>query len=378
MPELTLLTWNIETLGPGKMGKYEEDDWGMPQPYDLAKVPAVQKAAILETIGQTVDWTGADIVSVIELAGSLAWAFRELFLEAVQGATGVLWDVVMVDSKKQDMYFIGYRKDRRIDILCDANRQPVAGLTEHRADGRRLVFAAAKNGGKGRVPAYFTFQTLPDPQTGDAGGRLLTVICYHACKGGNNQGQGVQNVAFVAPVTQVEVDGAVRQVDVSVVSGDFNTDYLSFPWYYENVTDATADWTAIPAAAPANGNNTRTSLVTFDPAVANPPIANPTPLDFRVNAYDNIFAHNSQFTESAVLDMVADFVNPPPGARLTPLQTCAGKFNLIDINARIGRSRARAKIGLVGTFPPQNPTDAWRIYRRVVSNHLPVWGTFEV
>ncbi|HJQ26143.1 MAG TPA: hypothetical protein VKA60_19655 [Blastocatellia bacterium] len=358
MAFLTLLSWNIRILGPAKIG--DEPSLARPTPY---RKPAKQKAAILQTIGDTVNMLGADIVSVLEVCGSTAGYFRTLFLTAVKKATGGDWEVELIPSNKNDVYFIAYRKDAGFDVLRDSNKDVVKGLTHQDDKDRVLIFSPPKMGGQGRYPGYVAFKT-------DAG-RVFTVICYHACMGGKDQTKGIKNIAKVAPVTQVSVDGANTTVAVSVVSGDFNVNYLTDQAAYANVTDATQGWAATPAIPSTKGNNAKTSLVDVIPNADDP-----SSVDFRANAYDNIFAHGSQFDAGDVDDIIAGFVNPTKASdSLAYLQECARKFNYKTLNKRL---EYRPEIGKITTIPPQNATDSWRVYRRALSDHLPVWGRFTI
>lgn len=61
-----------------------------------------------------------DIVSVLEVCNSTAYRFRKLFLEQVKKATAQVWDVELVPSNKNDVYFIAYRKDAGFDVLRDS------------------------------------------------------------------------------------------------------------------------------------------------------------------------------------------------------------------------------------------------------------------
>ncbi|HKQ06435.1 MAG TPA: hypothetical protein VJ464_14970 [Blastocatellia bacterium] len=363
MPALTLLSWNIRTLGPSKVGEFEADDRGRFVPYTGRRPRPPQMSALLRTIGENVEMLGADIVSVLEVCGSTAAGFRKLFLRAVKKTTFVNWTVQLVPSNKNDVYFIAYRRGRGFDVLRDSNGQVVKGLTHKDIDGNDLNFASSTVGRGGRWPGYVAFRTTA--------GTIFTVICYHACKGGNNQDNGIINIANVAPVRQIVVDGVDTPVPVSVVSGDFNVNYLTSPAAYTNVTNAAQGWAATPAVPFASGDNAKTSLVRDNPAAAAP-----TSLTFRVNAYDNIFAHNSALSEGQVQDTINEFVNPVGGGGgLSSLQQCAGRFDINTLNARLA---IRPQFGKVTTNPPTNVTDAWRIYYRIVSDHLPVYATFDV
>jgi endonuclease/exonuclease/phosphatase family metal-dependent hydrolase len=362
MALLTLLSWNIQILGPAKIGlDFEPDPMSGWSPYLEPASPA-QKAALLLTIGETIVDVGADIVSVLEVCNSTAYRFRKLFLEQVKKATAQVWDVELVPSNKNDVYFIAYRKDAGFDVLRDSTGAVIKGTTHQDVDDDDLNFSSSSVGRGGRWPGYVAFET-------DAG-RIFTVICYHACMGGNNQKNGIINIADVAPVTRIVVDGTDTAVPVSVVSGDFNVDYLLYPKAYANVTDAGEGWAATPAVPSTNGDSARTSL-----KLTNPNIDDSTSLTFRNHAYDNIFAHGSQFSGSDVQDMIQAFVNPDTGPGQTSLQKCARRFDTKALNMRL---MTKPNIGTIGTRPPKNVTDTWRIYRRAVSDHLPVWATFNV
>jgi len=360
MASFNLLSWNIQILGPTKIGKDMEPDPMSTAPYN--KPSPAQKAALFQTIGETVAMLNADIVSILEVCSSTAGRFERLFLKSVEKATRADWAVETVYSNKSDVYFIAYRKNAGFEVLLDKNGDPVKGLTHKDKDGKDLNFASSTVGRGGRWPGYVAFKTTA--------GRIFTIICYHACMGGNNQENGVINIANVAPVRQVDVDGVNTPVPVSIVSGDFNVDYTEDQDSYANVTDEDEGWADPPAISYENGNEAKTSL-----KLNNPNEAAPTSLTFRNHAYDNIFAHGSDFTNSEVQDMIADFVNPEEGEPESELQACARKFNTKALNKRL---KDRPNIGRIQTRPPQNVTDTWRIYRRAVSDHLPVWATFDV
>src|SRR5438045_1306462 len=198
MSLLTLLSWNIQILGPAKIGNdFEPDPMGGGSPYQPPPSPA-QKAALLQTIGNTVADVGADIVSVLEVCSSTAYRFRRLFLKSVKKATRQDWDVELVPSNKSDVYFIAYRKNAGFDVLRDRAGDAIKGTTHKDVDDDDLNFASSAVGRGGRWPGYVAFRTTA--------GTIFTVICYHACMGGNNQQNGVINIADVAPVTQIMVD----------------------------------------------------------------------------------------------------------------------------------------------------------------------------
>src|SRR5581483_10188069 len=136
MASFNLLSWNIQILGPTKIGKDMEPDQMSTAPYN--KPSPAQKAALFQTIGETVAMLNADIVSILEVCSSTAGRFERLFLKSVEKATRAEWAVETVYSNKSDVYFIAYRKNAGFEVLLDKNGDPVKGLTHKDKDGKDL------------------------------------------------------------------------------------------------------------------------------------------------------------------------------------------------------------------------------------------------
>lgn len=150
----------------------------------------------------------------------------------------------------------------------------------------------------------------------------------------------------------------ITAVNGCLIAGDFNVDFNLNPGDYANVL-------GLPSV---NATAENTSLKD------NPPLAINNPLDYRANAYDNIFqkpiggAHAGFVTdllvESAIVPAPA---LPPPAAQPYAgfLATCAANFDV----AHIPNIRTQFPIA---ALPPTDMGTAWDFVREAISNHYPV------
>jgi hypothetical protein len=106
--------------------------------------------------------------------------------------------------------------------------------------------------------------------------------------------------------------------------------------------------------------NAKTSLVNFTP-----PGGFPTSVDYRKNAYDNIFKYRRAGKPTDLGGRVVDLINEstrlPAGTALMAPE--AGAFvpgPILDGN-------------LIQNIPPRDFEDAWHIVRHAISDHLPIY-----
>jgi hypothetical protein len=334
---VNLLSWNIETYGPKK---YVNPNTG---------VRAPNATAIVNTIAQTADEYDATIISILELSPSVVTDVA-VDLCSLLGRTN--WRYVVVPTHKRDAYCILYKKNEGFNVLRNNDRTAVTGYTDLDANNRRINFPSVATKAGGRRPGYVAFRT--DDRMDDDDNVVFTVICYHAMFGYWTY-YGVQNIPDLGPVsTVIDDDDDEYDVGASLISGDFNVDYMTDAAPYGNA--AALGITAAPPAV--DGNEAKSSL--RDGMV--PPYPTTT-VDYRVNAYDNIFLRFD------------------PALNLTVANTDRGIIDMIQLflpgNALANRAQTYMKAairygGQITRLPPTTAEDAWLLYRFAVSNHLPV------
>jgi hypothetical protein len=304
--------------------------------------------------------SGATIIGILEIVDvGTARTIGNILCDALSLAIpGSVWQGTAVPTKYNDVYTIIYRTDQGFTYIDGCT-------TILNAAGQRLNFPSPSGQAGGRKPGAFLFQTTDRAGVPNV---YFTVILYHAPgPGATYRYLGIQNIPFLGPVTafvDTVTPATVYPVAASFIGGDFNVNALDPNWvgYYANAY--ALGQTAVPVAW---GNNAKTSLTNTTPVGGG---GYPNTVDYRANAYDNIFARNPTTTDPnnhGVIDMINLFkaqVNAPAPA----LVTCGAAFFTADIEQG----------HLITSNPLTNNEDAWHVYRYGVSDHLPVFGRYTV
>lgn len=334
MAAVTLLSWNIETYGPGKLNN-------------------ANGQALVNYIAQVISNAGANVVSLIELKNSAAAGIVALLIPAIDLANGhaaaTNWRSVIVNSRyNNEAYVLLYQLGNNFVPIppngAGAAAPPVNGLTSHTAAGLVVLFPSRMTRFGGRKPFFAAFNATDT-------GNNFSVISYHVPFGIFTY-RGVERVGQVGEVTQVNDGAANHAMASTLICGDFNQAYnAAFPWPYTNLL-------ALPSFAAIVAN---TSLVN-----GTPPGGYPTTAGYYVNAYDNIFERNGGNVGGTWVDLIMQSTTAPTGNAI--LQAQSGAF----VRGPIQNG------GAIVNIPPQDFEDGWHIVRHGVSNHLPVWVTVNI
>jgi hypothetical protein len=347
MAAITMLHWNLEMFGPLKYGNGN-------------------KTNFINYIATVVSRENVDIFAMVEVKNSVAAAVASetgAAVYALQGGAANPWRSVIIDSKKNsEAYIIMYRTDRNFlpvritgtTVTSTATTVPDNGLGNASTGGGPLNFPSRHTNRGGRGSFYATFKTLNTDTN-----HTFSVVSYHAMFGPYT-GDGVYRLPGLNYLFHFN-DTAKTALYASLISGDFNMDFVSQAAYYGNML-------ALPSL---QATNSGTSLKN-DPGVSN------DPAHFMANAYDNIFQKIpgvgavpvgrtiNLLRESAIVPTPA--LTPPaapPGAGY--LSAVANLYDLTVVNA---------KLSYVGdpilSVPPISMTTSWQFVREVISNHFPV------
>jgi hypothetical protein len=343
MAVITTLHWNIETYGPGK--------W--------ANGNNVHMVNYIATLADHVD---ADIICLVEIKNSIAGLLPGMLatdINAIQGiaAANNPWRSVHINSGfNSECSMIMYRTDRNFLPYhlvngTGANVVPEHGPCMNDVAGNRIQFPSRMTAQGGRRPFYATFETTDT-------NNIFSVITYHAMYGAATP-LGVNRLPSVDIITQFDDGPPPTAIPSSLISGDFNVDYILYPGDYANML-------ALPS----------TDAVNEDTSLRNNPGPSNDPTTFRESAYDNVFqvtpvaanagAVTDLMVESAVVPAVPA-PPPPPAAQahVGVLSAAAGAFVVANIGTRWIANA-------VAVVPPVNMDDAWSFVREAISNHYPV------
>lgn len=343
MANITLLHWNLETFSTNKLNNGNG-------------------AAMINYIARVIRLAGANIVSLIELKNSAVNAIMAQLLPALDIAFGVpganQWRSLNVNSQKNnEAYVVLYRTGQGFTTLAPfgagLGAAPISGLTNQTLDGfgnpgGALPFNSSLTRNGGRRPYYVTFRTTDNF-------RIFSVVAYHTMFG-YWRGSGVRNVGLLAQSRAIDDAGETIEMEASFTSGDFNVDFNA---------GASPDYQNLLNLPSAQATNERTSLVN-----TTPPDGYPNSMDYRVNAYDNIFCYQRYVWPPVVNGQVADLISAstlaPPGTGVLAPQIIAFMRGPIPLGYLIQR------------IPPDDFEDAWHIVRHAISNHLPVYVTLNI
>jgi hypothetical protein len=345
LANITLLHWNIYQFSNNKLNN-------------------ANGAALINYIAEVVAQSGANIVSLLELKNSAVNNILAQLIPAINMANGVAplnpWSSISINSQKNnEAYVVLWQAGHNFNWLMPAagGGIPVSGLTNQTLllggnPGGVLVFNSSLTISGGRKPYYVTFRTTDTNHN-------FTIVAYHTMFGrvGGLSRVGVRSIGRLGQSRAVLDAGVTVNMDSSLTCGDFNVDFDPLiPGDYNNLLHN------IPSS---QSTNERTSLVNFTPAGGYP-----FSVQYRANAYDNIFKYNSVALPPAadgfVVDLIYRSTTPATGSGV--LANEAGAFvpgPILDGN-------------LIQNIPPQDFEDAWHIVRHAISDHLPVYVTMGI
>lgn len=342
MANITVLHWNIETLSNEKL----DDGNGQ---------------ALVDYIARVVIRSGANIVSLVEVKNSAAARFSADLIAAINVANGVAvnqWHGLSIDSlKNSEAYVIIWQLGHNFVPLTPVGGvNAINGLTNQTLvagiPGGVLRFNGALTKSGGRKPCFVAFKAT------DGGDRPFTVVSYHAMFGSNLSSVGVTSIGRLAQSRAIVNTGNIVNLDASLTCGDFNV------YFDPNVIGGAYDnlMNVVPSAW---STTERTSLLNNSPIGGN---GYPTSVQYRVNAYDNIFRYAQAGLPAVgggtVLDLINDSTRPPP----------LGVGSGLMVNRITPFLRAPITNGAaIQNIPPRDFEDSWHIVRHAISNHLPVY-----
>ncbi|MGN6396192.1 MAG: hypothetical protein ACTHMI_11545 [Mucilaginibacter sp.] len=357
MANITLLHWNIETFGNVTLTSPN------------AKYSVTNGPHYVTYFAQLVQNTNANIFCMVEVKNNLSGILPGAVitqLNAVQGfnAGNTPWRSVTIDSgKNNEAYIVLYRTDQnfrpvRVDaagtITTGPNVAPINALGTHTAAGGGLQFPAAQTKTGGRRPFVVTFRTTDTNNN-------FSVISYHA-QFGNATANGILRLPSLNYITQFDNSPTYTAIEGSLISGDFNIDYVGPNHaYYANML-------GLPSTNAVNANT----------VLKNNPNNSNNPADFLVSSYDNIFQKipvGGVANAGAVIDLMVESAHvpgpqpAPPAAQagVGNLSAAAANFDIPTINA-LGFTIQNP----IAALPPDDMNTAWDFVRKAISNHYPV------
>lgn len=359
MAAITLLHWNIETFGirnvnkPGHRGKYD----GTNGPHYVSY------------FAQLVQNTNASIFCMIEIKNNLAGILPGAIiiqLNALQGfnAGNTPWRSITINSgKNSEAYIMLYRTDRNfLPVQVNAagayttgqNTIPINGLGHQDVAGNTVNFPSSWGKTGGRRPFVVTFRTTDTNNN-------FSVISYHAMFGAATA-NGILRLPSLNYITQFNNAPTHTAINGSLISGDFNVDYVgpNHP-YYNNLLN-------LPS----------TNAVNAATVLKNNPQSSNDPTTFLDSSYDNIFQKipmGGVANAGSVVSLMVQSSHvtgpqpPPPAAQpnIGNLSAVSGNFDIPTANG-VGIPIANP----IAALPPTTMDEAWGFVRKVISNHYPV------
>ena len=345
MAAITLLHWNIYQFSNNKLNN-------------------ANGAALINYIAEIAFQCGANIISLLELKNSAVNNIVARLVPAINLANGEgppalnQWRSISINSQKNnEAYVVLYKLNSGFAPLTAAvggGANPMNALSNQTllaggTPGGVLRFNSSLTTNGGRKPYYVTFRTTDH-------NRNFSIIAYHTMFG-IYSGIGVRNVGELAQSRAIIDNGVTVNMQASLICGDFNVDFDPLnPGPYNTLLNNTPS---------SQSTNAKTSLVNFTP-----PGGFPTSVEYRKNAYDNIFKYNRGGVPAAgggnVVDLIYESTRNPVGNGLMAPE--AGAFvpgPILDGN-------------LIQNFPPRDFEDAWHIVRHAISDHLPVYLRYNI
>jgi hypothetical protein len=338
LADIKLLHWNIQQFSNNKLNNANRD-------------------ALINYIAHVVRRTEANIISLLELKNSAVNNILARLVPAINVVKGAAppnqWRAIGINSQKNnEAYIVLYQLGNDFQPLTPAagGALPINGLTNQTllasgAPGGTLRFNSSLTKTGGRKPFYAAFQTTDTNNN-------FTIVAYHTMFGFWS-GIGVRSIGDLAQSRAILDAGATVNMDASLTCGDFNVDFNpAHPGDYNKLMND------VPSSYQTNQ---LTSLKTFTP-----PGGYPNPVDYRANAYDNIFFYERMaapaVNQGRVMDLINDSTTVGGGGAGT-MSAYAGAFVRGPIQAG----------HLIDNIPPQGFEDAWHIVRHAISDHLPVY-----
>jgi hypothetical protein len=336
---VTLLHWNIYQFSNNKVNN-------------------ANGAALINYIAEVVSQAGPDIISILEMKNGAVNNIVARLIPAIniknnEGPPALnQWRSISINSQKNhEAYVVLYRIDKGFRPLTAAvggGTDPINALSNQTllpngTPGGVLRFNSSLTTNGGRKPYYVTFRTTD--------GKNFSIVAYHTMFGIHSP-IGVRNVGELAQSRAILDNGVTVNMDASMISGDFNVDFDPlFPGPYNNLL------AAVPST---QSTNAKTSLVNFTP-----PGGFPTSVEYRKNAYDNIFKYRRAGLPPALGGHVVDLINesttlPVGTAFMAPEAGAFVPGPILDGN-------------LIQNIPPRDFEDAWHIVRHAISDHLPIY-----
>jgi len=339
LARITLLHWNIYQFSNNKVNN-------------------ANGAALINYIAEVASQAGPDIISLLEVKNSAVNNIVARLIPAINLKNGEAppnqWRSISINSQKNhEAYVVLYRIDRVLPLTpgIGGGTDPINALSNQTllangTPGGVLRFNSSLTTNGGRKPYYVAFRTTD--------GKNFSIVAYHTMFGIHSP-IGVRNVGELAQSRAILDNGATVNMDASMISGDFNVDFDPLhPGPYDKLLNT------LPSM---QSTNAKTSLVNFTP-----PGGFPTSVEYRKNAYDNIFKYRRAGKPTDLGGHVVDLINEstrlPVGTALMAPE--AGAFipgPILDGN-------------LIQNIPPRDFEDAWHIVRHAISDHLPVYVSF--
>lgn len=343
MANITLLHWNIETFSTKKLNNRNGQ-------------------ALIDYIARIVARSGANIISLVEIKNSAVNAVVADLIPAIDIATLAVgptqWRSISIDNRKNgEAYLILWKKGNGFVPLTPeaGGKRPINGLTNQAlvggfTPGGSLRFPSRHLKTGGRIPYYVSFETTPNRDN-------FSIIAYHAMFG-KYTSIGVRSMGRLAQSRAILDDEDTVDMNASFTTGDFNIDFNVYRGEYDPLLNN------LPSS---QSTNQRTSLVN-----TTPPNGHQDVLDYRANAYDNIFKYQRVGGPPPANDgTVPDLINEstlPVGGGNGVMALYAGGFD----------RRAIKEGRLIQKIPPEDFEDGWHIVRHGISNHYPVYVTFAI
>ena len=340
MATITVLHWNIYQFSNNKLNN-------------------ANGAALINYIARVISQAGANIVTLLELKNGAVNNILAQLVPAINLANGQgppalnRWQGIGINSRKNnEAYIVLYQTGHNFVPLGAAvggahiNGLSNQTLTPAGVPGGTLRFNSSITASGGRQPYYVAFRTTDT-------NRNFSILSYHAMFGrvGNVTTVGVRNIGLLAQSRAVLDAGVVVNMHASFTCGDFNIDFdpLIPGAYHTLLTDPPS----------SQSTNERTSLVNFTP-----PGGYPFSVQYRANAYDNIFKYNRAGLPPAGGGAVGDLIFestrlPLADGSLVPQAGAFVPGPILDGH-------------LIQHIPPEDFEDAWHIVRHAISDHLPV------
>jgi len=315
----------------------------------------------LDTIAATVVCTNTSVIGMLEVIDSgFAYALAYNLVDNLKTRLpGSQWGMRSLTTSQNDCYLLVFRTDLGF-TFCDAY------TTDEDANGNRLEFPSTNTRRGGRLPGAYFFQYTDNNTT-----KYFSVILYHAPGPGSLFcALGIENIPSsdavtlfhetVFPPNNQPTYITDHALTACLIGGDFNVNSDSSA--YNGAMNL--GYTAI--LPPSRQADPRVALSTIKKNTQSGGYA--STLDYRVNAFDNIFAklpNTGRENAAQVVDLLS-YLQVQPNHPCPQLALCGAAFDPTAI-----------KNGTAITSNPlNNNEDAWHVYSEAISDHLPVYASY--